>query len=119
MDLLAAVPRWTQPRVGVGGCKFTEYVSARFAEGRGVAVCPPDEAAFLTPMSIGMLPVSDRFKNALRGFGLRSIGQLAALPLDAIARIIKQQADAGKLTANDNRRLVVSDNSTRIEETFS
>ena len=84
-SLLDAVPRWMQPRVGVGSGKFTSYVAARFAEAQSVVVCPTDEPAFLAPLSIGLLPVSGGLKKALRGFGIRTMGQLSALPRDTLS----------------------------------
>ena len=82
--LLDAVPDWLNARVGVGGSKFTSYIAARTAGVRSVAVCPTDEAAFLAPLSIELLPMSDDFKRSLHGFGVHGMGQVACLSRDML-----------------------------------
>ena len=83
--LLDAVPGWLSARVGVGGSKFSSYIAARTADVRSVAVCPTDEAGFLAPLSIDLLPLSDDFKRSLRGFGVHTMGRVASLSRDMLA----------------------------------
>ena len=83
--LLDALPGWLNARVGVGGSKFTSYIAARTADVRSVAVCPTDEAAFLAPLSVELLPLSDDFKNSLHSFGVHSMGGVASLSRDILA----------------------------------
>ena len=78
-NLLNAVPEYLQPRVGVGGGKFPALVAARASEPLRAVRVPPDVAAFLSPRSIGHLPVSDATLEALRRFGLDTLGQVAAM----------------------------------------
>ena len=83
--LLDAFPGWLNARVGVGSSKFTSYMAARTADVRSVAVCPMDEAAFLVPLPVELLPLSDDFKNSLRSFGVHSMGRVASLSRDILA----------------------------------
>ncbi len=82
--LLYAISGWLNARVGVGSSKFTAYIAARTADVRSVAVCHTDEAGFLAPLSIELLPLSDDFKRSLRGFGVHTIGQAASLSCDIL-----------------------------------
>ncbi|MDE2687803.1 MAG: hypothetical protein OXI16_09965 [Chloroflexota bacterium] len=83
--LLDAVPGWLNARVGVGGSKFTAYIAARSADVRSVAFCPADEGAFLAPLSIELLPLSDDLKRSLHGFGVHTMGQVAVLSRDMLS----------------------------------
>ena len=84
-ELIDAVPNWLSARVGVGGSKFTSYIAARTARPLGISVCPADEAAFLAPLSVELLPLSDELKRSLHGFGVHTMGQVACLSRDMLA----------------------------------
>ena len=106
--LLDAVPDWLNARVGVGGSKFTSYIAARTAGVRSVAVCPTDEAGFLAPLSIELLPLSDDFKRSLRGFGVHTMGQVACLSRDMLSdRFGREGMLAWELCSGIDRRPVV------------
>ena len=77
--LLNAPPRWLNPRIGVGEGKFPALVAARTSPARGATWVPLDPAAFLTPHSVDLLPVSAGTREALHRFGLHTLGQVAAL----------------------------------------
>ena len=83
--LLDAVPGWLGARVGVGGSKFASYMAARSADVRSVAACPADEAGFLAPLSIELLPLSNDLKRSLHGFGVHTMGQVASLSRDMLS----------------------------------
>ncbi len=83
--LLTALPGWLNARVGVGSSKFTSYIAARTADARSVAACPADEAAFLAPLSIELLPLPDDFKNSLHSFDVHSMGRVASISRDILA----------------------------------
>ncbi len=83
--LLDALPGWLNARVGVGRSKFTSYMAARTADVRSVVVCPADEAGFLAPLSIELLPLSDDLKRSLHGFGVHTMGQVACLSRDMLS----------------------------------
>ena len=106
--LLDAVPGWLNARVGVGGSKFTSYIAARTADVRSVVVCPADEAAFLAPLPIELLPLSDDFKRSLHGFGVHTMGQAASLSRDILAdRFGREGILAWELCSGIDRRPVV------------
>ena len=77
--LLNAVPDHFNPRVGVAASKFPAYAAARTAGPMSVVRAPDDAPAFLTPMSIEVLPVSDHLKTVLARFGLRVIGDVSSV----------------------------------------
>ena len=82
--LLEAIPDWLNARVGVGASKFTSYMAARIADVRSVAACPMDEARFLAPLPIALLPLSDDLKRLLHKFGIHTMGQAASLSSDVL-----------------------------------
>ena len=82
--LLNAVPRWLNPRIGVGEGKFPALVAARESQPMGASRVPPDPAAFLAPHSIDLLPMSAGTRDALHRFGLHTLGQIAAMPSDLL-----------------------------------
>ena len=106
--LLDAIPGWLNARVGVGRSKFTSYMAARTADVRSVAVCPMDEATFLAPLSIELLPLSDDFKNSLHSFGVHSMGGAASISRDMLAdRFGREGMLAWELCSGIDRRPVV------------
>ena len=106
--LLDAVPGWLGARVGVGGSKFTSYIAARTAGVRSVAVCPADEAGFLAPLSIELLPLSDDFKDSLHSFGVHSMGRVTSLSRDMLSdRFGHDGIHAWELCSGIDRRPVV------------
>ena len=77
--LLDALPVSLIPRVGTGDGKFPALVAARGSEPLGATKVPADAAAFLSPRPVCLLPVSASAISALRRFGLRTLGQVAAM----------------------------------------
>ena len=82
---LDALPSWLGARVGVGGSKFASYIAARTADVRSVVACPADEAGFLAPLSIELLPLSDDCKRSLQNFDIYTMGRVASLSRDMLA----------------------------------
>ncbi|MDE2937345.1 MAG: hypothetical protein OXR67_00270 [Chloroflexota bacterium] len=78
--LLNAIPRWLNPRIGVGEGKFPALVAARASQAMGATRVPPDPAAFLAPHPVDLLPVSPGTREALHRFGLHTLGHIAAMP---------------------------------------
>lgn len=91
--LLNAVPQYLQARAGVGEGKFPALVAARVSEPLRATRMPPDVAAFLSPRSIGHLPVSAEVISALRRFGMNTLGQVAAMEQ---ARMVDQFGPEGR-----------------------
>ena len=77
--LLNAVPAYLNPRIGVADVKFPAFVAARMCKTHGAARVPDDVTTFLAPHSISLLPVSADIKAEMRRFGLRTMGNLAAM----------------------------------------
>ncbi len=78
--LLGAVPAYLEPRLGVAGSKFSAYVAAGLAGPGGLLRLPDDVGETLAPLAIDLLPVPWETKARLRGFGLRTLGDVAMLP---------------------------------------
>ena len=74
--------------VGVATTKLVAKIASDLRKPDGLVVVPPgDEAAFLAPLPISRLwGVGEKTATALRDFGVRTIGDLAALPPDALVR---------------------------------
>ena len=75
------------PRAGIGNTRFGAQVAAVTGEGslRAVPVGGRGvEAAFLAPLPIGLLPADAESRERFRLFGLRRIGELAALDRSAV-----------------------------------
>jgi protein ImuB len=75
------------PRAGIGNTRFGAAVAAGLARDATLTIIPPggagEEAAFLAPLPIGLLP-APQLQPRLALFGLRRMGELAALPRSAV-----------------------------------
>jgi len=70
--------------MGTAGGKFTARVAAQTARpGLAKIVPPSEEASFLAPLSIDLLPASDVMRWRLGLLGLHTMGDIARLPLGA------------------------------------
>ena len=106
--LLDAVPGWLNARVGVGGSKFTAYIAARTADVHSVVACPTDEAEFLAPLPIDLLPLSEDLKRSLQNFDVHTMGRVASLSRDMLAdRFGREGILAWELCRGIDRRPVV------------
>jgi DNA polymerase-4 len=74
--------------VGVATTKLVAKIASDLRKPDGLVVVPPgDEATFLAPLPITRLwGVGEKSAIALREYGVRTIGDLAALPDDLLAR---------------------------------
>ena len=82
--LLNAVAQDLAPRVGVGEAKFPACVAARTSQPMGAARVPPDAAGFLAPQPVELLPLPAGLRAEMRCLGLRTLGDLAAMKLEAL-----------------------------------
>lgn len=68
-----------QVQVGISGSRISALFAAR--RGDGVTVIPPgEEAAYLASAPLSLLDLSDEMAARLHRWGLRTLGELAALP---------------------------------------
>jgi len=83
---LSGVGSGWDPRIGAAGRRFTALAAASVARpGQILIVAAAEEESFLEPLPLSLLPLSaDRYAE-LEGLGLRSLGELAALPGGAVA----------------------------------
>jgi protein ImuB len=78
-----AVQLGLEAQVGVAGSKVAAHLAAR--DGGGVAVIPPgEEWSFLAPVPVALLEPGPRLAETLQLWGIRTIGDLAALPATAV-----------------------------------
>ncbi len=79
---------------GVATCKTVAKIASDLRKPRGfVVVEPGDEAAFLAPLPLRRLPgLGPSAERALNGLGISTLGQLAALPVDAVQRRVGRAA---------------------------
>ncbi len=69
------------PAVGVAGSRFVARMAARVAAPRHVRrVRPGEEAAFLAPLPLALLPADRAVLSRLAAFGMDCIGAVASLP---------------------------------------
>lgn len=82
--LLAAVPSFFAPRIGVGPNKFAATVAAYQGQADKPFRTLDDLARFFAPLPVELLPVPWTTIARLHNFGLRTLGQLACLSLGAL-----------------------------------
>ena len=73
---------------GVATCKTVAKVASDLRKPRGfVVVAPGEEASFLAPLPLRVLPgLGPASQRALDGLGIHTLGELAALPLETVQR---------------------------------
>jgi protein ImuB len=83
---LAAIgPGW-DARAGAAERKFAALAAASVARaGQALVVSSDETPAFLAPLPLGVLPFERERSEELEGLGMRTVGQLAALPGAAVA----------------------------------
>ncbi len=123
-SLLQASPQEFNPRVGVAGGKFPAYVAAVTTKGGRATRVPRDSmglAAFLSELSIGLLPLSWANKTRLHRFGIHTLGQLSALPVGAVQAQLGADGRVAWQLANgiDNSPLAPHRPQQAVEETMT
>ena len=72
-------------QVGIGQSKFLAYLAARqHSQDGGFRVLSGDIGTCLQDLPCDVLPISARSQKKLREFGLRTLGQIAGLPLGPV-----------------------------------
>ena len=82
--LLNAVSQDLAPRVGVGDAKFPAFAAARTSRALGAVQVPPDVAGFLAPQPVDLLPIPAGLRAEMRRFGLRILGDVAAMKVESL-----------------------------------
>ncbi|HZP35138.1 MAG TPA: hypothetical protein VFE48_01455 [Methylomirabilota bacterium] len=100
----AALAEGFSIRVGVAGSRLAALVAARL--GAGVAIVEPDgDAAALAPAPLSLLPISEELATRLERWGLRTMGELAALPTTGLfERAGAEGVRAQRLARGDDPR---------------
>ena len=119
--LLGAVPSRLQPRVGLAEGKFPAFIAARTAAAQGAVRVPPDAAAFLAPHPVDLLPIADDVKQAMRRFGLHTLGDVATW---RVRLLVDQFGDDGRLAWGlargvDRRPLAPMEHEVAVTERLS
>ncbi|MHB8508813.1 MAG: DNA polymerase Y family protein [Candidatus Dormibacteria bacterium] len=107
----------SRPLVGIGSNRFVALVAATGG------LLPPlvprgSERSFLAPLPVRELPISPELESRLRLFGLRTLGDFAAMPLGSVeAQFGVEGLNALRLARGEDRRpLVPWEPPLRIEE---
>lgn len=111
-------------RVGIAGDKTTARIAARAGIGDDgepsdiTIVAPGREAAFLAPLSIALLEPDPQVLATLRSWGVRTVGELEALPQGGVAvRLGAEGARLGRIARGQaNTPLVARPEPTLFEE---
>ena len=80
-----AIPQYLASRVGVADAKFTAFVAARTGRAGEVTRAPAYAAAFLAPHPVTLLPLEPAVHERLQRFGLRTLGDVAAMRVDQLS----------------------------------
>jgi nucleotidyltransferase/DNA polymerase involved in DNA repair len=73
------------PALGLARTRVVARVAATTAGAAHAVVVPPrSEATFLSPLPISMLPIDEPVAQRLQLLGLRTVGAVVALPIDAM-----------------------------------
>jgi DNA polymerase IV len=73
------------PAMGVARSKFPAYVAAAVAQpNEALVIAPGREAKFLAPLPVELLPLAEEPAHRLHLLGIRTLGQLATLPISAV-----------------------------------
>jgi len=98
-----------ETKVGIASNMFTASMAATLPSAeRRCIVKKGKEGDFLAPLPADLLPISDDTKRRLDLLGLRTLGQIATLPLDALANQFGDEGILAHQLANgvDDRPLI-------------
>ena len=87
-------------RIGIANNKFVASVAASLASAGPLIVKSGEEKIFLEPLSIEVLPISQEARGWLDRLGLRTVGDIASLPLDALAGQLGAEGVVAQRLAN-------------------
>ena len=79
-SVVKIIPETFVPQMGIAAGKFPAYLAARYSSPHEHKVLTGDIRTFLRDIPCDVLPISMKIKSKLRDFGIRTLGELAALP---------------------------------------
>ena len=102
---LSAVGSGWEACAGAGERKFTALAAASIARaGQALVVSSEETPTFLAPLPLGVLPLERERHDELSGLGVRTVGELAALPGGAVGeRLGKDGRQAWNLARGGGR----------------
>ena len=83
--ILAAIDASWQPRLGLATGKFPAYCAAASAQPGDWLKAPRDAACWLAPWPASWLPLSPDAATRLNGFGILTLGDIAAAPIGSMS----------------------------------
>jgi DNA polymerase-4 len=90
----AAGPEW-YPRIGAARRRFTALAAASIAPPcRAIVVDDGEEALFLEPLPLDLLPLGPERRRELSELGIRRLGELARLPRPSVADRLGGEGEA-------------------------
>jgi DNA polymerase-4 len=110
--------------VGVAHNKFLAKLASDLQKPDGLTVVPADARAFLAPLPVGRIwGIGPKSQERLEKLGIKTIGELADYPPDALRRRLGDHAaDLQALARGEDRRVVEVDHQRKSvgrEETFA
>jgi DNA polymerase-4/protein ImuB len=107
--LLQLIPSVLRPRAGIAPGKFTALCAARRSHpGNTLLIAPDVVRLFLSELPVAWLPVDPKTIARMERLGLRTMGEVAALPATAIqARFGKEGRRAWELSSGHDDLTVV------------
>ena len=83
--ILSAIDASLQPRLGLAPGKLPAYCAAASAEPGTGFTAPGNVARWLAPWPVSWLPLDPETTARLRGFGIATMGSVAAMPAHVLA----------------------------------
>jgi nucleotidyltransferase/DNA polymerase involved in DNA repair len=94
------------PAIGIARHKFTAEVAAALARPNHARPIPPgEEAQFLAPRPITFLPLPAEMRRRLAALGIRTLGQLAAMPQPELRLRFGPEVEAAYYMASGQSRV--------------
>ncbi len=95
-DILKLVSKcgFIEGQVGIADTAFGALVASKIKSRRWFIVSADKDASFLSTLSISHLPLSTDLQHVLHELGVKTMGQLAQLPLD---RVISRFGEEGRI----------------------
>jgi nucleotidyltransferase/DNA polymerase involved in DNA repair len=110
-----------QSQIGVASSKFVAGIAASLASASPLTLRSGQERSFLQPLPIEFLPIAPEATTWLKRLGLRTMGQVADLPANALASQLGRDGTTAHLLAQgiDPRPVIPRPRPDVLEETLS